>query len=186
MTLASWVLIALFILFVVAFAKPAGLAMHRLYDTPLLPGEATWRRWIGSGATQEQSWLGYAAALMVFNVLGIAMLFAVLKLQGMLPFNPRHFGGGGNGVGAEHCGQLRHQHQESIPPLASDPSGDSNCKPTPWSAVPAGTCSFHAAGAPSCRHALACFGNCFDWPPQFREQQSGSTNLFALWWRPPH
>jgi len=93
MTLAGWTLIALFIILIIALARPAGLTMHRLYDTPLLPGEAAWRRWIGIGATQEQSWIGYAVALMVFNILGIASLFAILKLQGVLPFNPQHFGG---------------------------------------------------------------------------------------------
>lgn len=92
MTLAGWTLIALFIALIVALAKPAGLAMHRLYDAPLLPGEAAWRRWIGIVATQEQSWIGYAVALMVFNILGIVSLFAILKLQGVLPFNPQHFG----------------------------------------------------------------------------------------------
>jgi len=93
MTVAGWTLIAFFTLLIVALARPAGFAMHRLYDTPLLPGEATWRRWIGAGATQEQGWVAYAVALMVFNLLGIASLFAILKLQGVLPLNPQHFGG---------------------------------------------------------------------------------------------
>ena len=93
MTLAGWTLIATFTLLVTALARPAGLTMHRLYDTPQLPGEAAWRRWIGIGATQEQSWIGYAVALMLFNILGIASLFTILKLQGVLPFNPQHFGG---------------------------------------------------------------------------------------------
>ncbi|MDZ7893792.1 MAG: potassium-transporting ATPase subunit KdpA [Sphingobium sp.] len=93
MTLAGWTLIALFTVLIIALARPAGLTMHRLYDTPLLPGEAVWRRWIGIGATQEQSWIGYAVALMLFNILGVASLFAILKLQGVLPFNPQHFGG---------------------------------------------------------------------------------------------
>lgn len=92
MTFAGWTLIALFTLLVIALARPAGLAMYRLYDTPLLPGEAVWRRWIGTGATQEQGWIGYAAALMVFNLLGIAVLFAILKMQGVLPLNPQGYG----------------------------------------------------------------------------------------------
>lgn len=93
MTYAGWTLIALFTALIIALAKPAGLAMYRLYDTPLLPGEAAWRRWAGIGAMQEQSWIGYAVALMLFNILGIASLFAILKLQGVLPLNPQHFGG---------------------------------------------------------------------------------------------
>ena len=93
MTYAGWTLIVLFAGLIVALARPAGLVMHRLYDAPLLPGEATWRRWIGTHAAQEQTWLGYAVALMVFNLLGIAALFAILKLQGVLPLNPQHFGG---------------------------------------------------------------------------------------------
>ncbi|MEF2985486.1 potassium-transporting ATPase subunit KdpA, partial [Pseudomonas aeruginosa] len=47
----------------------------------------------GVDPEHEQSWAGYATALMVFNLLGIALLFAVLALQGVLPLNPQHFGG---------------------------------------------------------------------------------------------
>ncbi len=93
MTIAGWTLIALFIALIVSLARPAGMAMYRLYHTPLLPGEAAWRRWIGTTATREQTWLGYAVALMVFNLLGIVILFAILMLLGVLPLNPQHFGG---------------------------------------------------------------------------------------------
>lgn len=37
--------------------------------------------------------MGYAAALLVFNIAGIALLFAILKLQGGLPLNPQGFEG---------------------------------------------------------------------------------------------
>lgn len=95
MTLSGWTMIALFIALVVLLARPLGLWLHALYDRPApsLPGERVLYRLLGVDPAHEQSWAGYAAALMVFNLLGIALLFAVLALQGVLPLNPQHFGG---------------------------------------------------------------------------------------------
>ena len=93
MTTSGWFLIAFFIAAIVALARPAGHALYRLYDEPLLPGEAVWRRWIGAAGCGEQTWFGFAVALLVFNLLGIVTLFVILKLQGVLPLNPEHFGG---------------------------------------------------------------------------------------------
>lgn len=42
---------------------------------------------------QSLSWRGYIVALLAFNAAGFALLFAVLRLQGILPFNPRGFAG---------------------------------------------------------------------------------------------
>ena len=44
---------------------------------------------MGDDRAKEQSWVGFAAALLVVNLGGIVLLFAILKLQGMLPFNPQ-------------------------------------------------------------------------------------------------
>ncbi len=45
-----------------------------------------------AGAYQQMNWLGYALAIMVFNLLGIAAVFAIQMLQGHLPLNPQGFG----------------------------------------------------------------------------------------------
>ncbi|BCA59578.1 ATPase [Sphingomonas sp. HMP6] len=81
----------LFTAIVVALAKPAGNWMHALYARDSLPGERVLFKLIGADPKAEQSWVGYAVSLMTFNLLGIAFLFAVLKLQGVLPLNPQGF-----------------------------------------------------------------------------------------------
>jgi K+-transporting ATPase ATPase A chain len=95
MTLAGWAMIALFTVSFVALAKPAGSWMHALYARETLPVgfiERGCYRLAGIDPRAEQSWVGYAASLLVFNVAGIAFLFAILKLQGVLPLNPQGFG----------------------------------------------------------------------------------------------
>ena len=96
MTFNGWAMIALFTVLFVALAKPMGDWLHALYARERLPFGAIERglyRIAGVDPAAEQSWVGYAWALMVFNLAGIAFLFAVLKLQGLLPLNPQGFGG---------------------------------------------------------------------------------------------
>ena len=92
MTFAGWMLILVFVALIAALAKPSGALLYRLYEDRPLPLEAGLFRLAGTGP-REQSWVGYAAALLAFNIAGIALLFAILKLQGGLPLNPQGFGG---------------------------------------------------------------------------------------------
>jgi potassium-transporting ATPase potassium-binding subunit len=91
MTLIGWSMILLFIALTIALAKPAGDWMFALYGRDALPGERALYRLVGIDPKVEQSWVGYAVSLMLFNLLGIAFLFAILKLQGVLPLNPQGF-----------------------------------------------------------------------------------------------
>lgn len=91
MTFAGWSMILLFTALIVALAKPAGDWMYALYARDSLPGERVIFKLIGIDPKAEQSWVGYAVSLMAFNLFGIAFLFAVLKLQGVLPLNPQGF-----------------------------------------------------------------------------------------------
>jgi K+-transporting ATPase ATPase A chain len=91
MTLIGWSMILLFTALTVALAKPAGDGLYALYGRDALPGERVLYRLIGIEPKTEQSWVGYAVSLMLFNLLGIAFLFAILKLQGVLPLNPQGF-----------------------------------------------------------------------------------------------
>ena len=96
MTLVGWSMILLFLILIVALAKPAGLWMHALYSRETLPlgfVETGFYKLAGIDPKQEQSWVGYAVSLLVFNIGGIALLFAILKLQGVLPMNPQGFAG---------------------------------------------------------------------------------------------
>lgn len=96
MTLTGWSMILLFTVLIIALAKPAGDWMHALYSRKEMPlgfVERGFYKLAGIDPTTEQSWVGYAVSLMVFNLGGIALLFAILKLQGVLPMNPQGFGG---------------------------------------------------------------------------------------------
>src|SRR5476651_2712159 len=40
----------------------------------------------------QMGWLQYALALILFNALGLLFVYALQRLQGLLPFNPQGFG----------------------------------------------------------------------------------------------
>jgi potassium-transporting ATPase potassium-binding subunit len=48
-------------------------------------------RLAGVDPTREQSWAEYAIALLLFHVVGIAALYALQRLQAILPLNPQQF-----------------------------------------------------------------------------------------------
>ena len=62
-------------------------------SVPLQPVEKLCYRFSGIDAQQQQSWQQYALALLVFNLAGFGLLFAMLMLQGYLPLNPQHLPG---------------------------------------------------------------------------------------------
>lgn len=46
----------------------------------------------GIRGREEMSWISYAKALLLFNLLGLVFLFFLQRLQGFLPLNPQGFG----------------------------------------------------------------------------------------------
>ena len=95
MTLNGWIQIALYGAVVLALVRPLGGYMTRVFNgertllSPVLaPVERGLYRVSGIDARQEQTWLGYAGALVVFHVFGFLVLYAVLRLQAVLPLNP--------------------------------------------------------------------------------------------------
>ncbi|MFJ4457623.1 potassium-transporting ATPase subunit KdpA [Pseudomonas sp. NPDC089392] len=67
---------------------------QRTWLSPVLgPVEQACYRLAGVNASQEQNWRQYTLALLAFNFVGFLLLFAVLLLQGYLPFNPQHLPG---------------------------------------------------------------------------------------------
>ncbi len=100
MTIAGWGLILLFIVLLVALARPMGAFLYRLYlgermpmAVAIGPVERGFYRLAGVDPRREQGWVAYAVAVMALNTGGIILLFAILKLQGVLPFNPQGFPG---------------------------------------------------------------------------------------------
>ncbi len=95
MTLNGWMQIALYGAIVLALVRPLGAYMTRVFDggrTPLSPVlgplERGLYRLAGIDARQEQTWLGYAGAMVLFNLAGFVLLYAILRLQAALPLNP--------------------------------------------------------------------------------------------------
>ncbi|MEI7925578.1 MAG: potassium-transporting ATPase subunit KdpA [Chloroflexota bacterium] len=95
MTAQNWGLLALYTVLLVAVAKPLGLYMAAVYEGrrtflhPVLrPVEAGIYRLAGVHEDREQDWRGYLLALLVSNLAGFLVLYALLRAQGMLPMNP--------------------------------------------------------------------------------------------------
>ncbi len=100
MTISGWAEIALTLALVVALAIPLSALIVRLYagqptflSPALAPVEAAFFRLAGVDPRKEQSWLGYTLAMLVFSAAGFASLYALQRLQGYLPLNPRGFDG---------------------------------------------------------------------------------------------
>ncbi|MCJ1888507.1 potassium-transporting ATPase subunit KdpA [Pseudomonas sp. LA21] len=67
---------------------------QRTFLSPVfLPVERAIYRACGIHPEDEQDWKGYTVALLAFNLAGLALLFAILVLQGSLPLNPQHLPG---------------------------------------------------------------------------------------------
>ncbi len=95
----SWVQILVYLLALVLLAWPLGGFMARVYsgDIPLLvrwlaPLERAIYRVCGLRADQEQGWKSYAGAMLAFNLLGLLAVYALQRLQGVLPLNPAGMG----------------------------------------------------------------------------------------------
>jgi len=95
MTFNGWLQIALFCVAVVALVKPLGWYMTRVFNgertlfSPVLrPIEIGLYRAGGVDETREQHWITYTIAMLLFHVGGFLILYALLRLQGGLPYNP--------------------------------------------------------------------------------------------------
>ena len=95
MTVIGWIQILLYCAIVVALVKPLGWYMTRVFNgertflSPVLvPVETVLYRLGGVDAKREQHWLAYTVAMLLFHVGGFLILYALLRLQALLPFNP--------------------------------------------------------------------------------------------------
>ncbi len=99
MTFNGWIQIGLFALVVLAITKPLGLYMHRVFEgerrpLPRLLGplERLLYRLCGVDPRKEQDWKGYAAAMLIFSLLGVLATYGIERLQHVLPLNPQKLG----------------------------------------------------------------------------------------------
>jgi len=99
MTPNTWIQMGLFLLVLMALVKPLGAFMARVYegqpcglDKPLGWLERLTYRLAGIKPDQSMNWKTYAIAVLLFNLLGGLVLYALQRLQGFLPLNPAHLG----------------------------------------------------------------------------------------------
>jgi K+-transporting ATPase ATPase A chain len=100
MNIQGWAEIALTLGLAVMLGWPIGVYMSRVWngertwlDPVLKPVEGLFYRAAGVDPTRSQGWLGYAGALLAFNLAGFLLLYVMLRLQGVLPMNPQGFDG---------------------------------------------------------------------------------------------
>ncbi|MCC6167619.1 MAG: potassium-transporting ATPase subunit KdpA [Caldilineaceae bacterium] len=99
MTVNGWFQIAIYLIALIAPAKPLGWYMARVYeghpiglDRVLGPVERLFYRLSGVRPGDEMSWKVYAVAMLLFNAAGLLVVYLLLRLQGALPLNPQGFG----------------------------------------------------------------------------------------------
>lgn len=95
----TWLQIAVYGAALLLLAKALGEYMARVYEgnstllRPVVqPLERLLYRLAGPRATAEMSWRSYAVAVLLFNLAGLAVVYALQRLQGYLPANPQHLG----------------------------------------------------------------------------------------------
>jgi potassium-transporting ATPase potassium-binding subunit len=95
MTAIGWLQILLFCVVIVALTKPLGGYMTRVFNgertflSPVLRPVEVAIYWIGGvDEKREQHWLTYTVAMLLFHVGGFLIIYALMRLQTGLPFNP--------------------------------------------------------------------------------------------------
>src|SRR5206468_11946534 len=99
MTLNGSIQLGLYLVVLLALAKPLGGFMARVYTgrpsglgRVLGPLERLIYRLCGVRAEEEMGWKTYTIAMLLFNFLGFLAVYLFQRVQGVLPLNPRGLG----------------------------------------------------------------------------------------------
>ena len=99
MTPNGWLQILFFLLAIFAVTPILGGYMAQVFtrrrtwlDPILRPVERLIYRLTGVDEAREMRWTGYAVSLLMFSVVSMLVLYAMQRLQHLLPFNPQGFG----------------------------------------------------------------------------------------------
>ena len=91
--------IAFFMVVLLALAKPLGAFMARVFqrertflDPIFAPLERLIYRLCGINPDEEMDWKANAIAMLLFNVVGLFVVYALQRLQQFLPWNPQSLG----------------------------------------------------------------------------------------------
>jgi len=100
MNIQGWAEIALTLGVACLLGWPLGIYLSRVWngertwlDPILRPVEGVFYRASGVDPAKSQGWLGYAGALLAFNLAGFLLLYGLLRFQDVLPINPQGFAG---------------------------------------------------------------------------------------------
>jgi potassium-transporting ATPase potassium-binding subunit len=100
MTYRGFLRLAVFFAALLAVTKPLGVYMTRLFagertflHPVLRPVERLIYRLCRIDENEEQRWTAYTAAVLLFSLAGMLLLYALERLQGFLPWNPQHLAG---------------------------------------------------------------------------------------------
>ena len=95
MTLNGWLQIAIYCVLIFLFVKPFGAYMANVFDgqrtlfsVVLRPIERGIYAVCGVNEREEQHWTAYAISVLLFSIAGFVVLYALQRLQSVLPFNP--------------------------------------------------------------------------------------------------
>jgi K+-transporting ATPase ATPase A chain len=95
----DWFVLIVFFVILAALIVPVGGFMAKVYSgerTVLSPLIDPVEKWIlsasGVNGTEEMDWKMFAVSMMVFSVIGIAVVFLLQMVQHVLPLNPAHVG----------------------------------------------------------------------------------------------
>jgi len=99
MTVAGVIQLVFFLIVLTALSRPLGAYMARVFrrertflDPILGPVERIMYRLSGVNKDEEMDWKGNAVAMLVFSVAGLLAVYALQRLQHLLPFNPQGLG----------------------------------------------------------------------------------------------
>ena len=94
-TVNDWVFLILLGVILALLLVPMGEFMFRVYtgkqtflSPVIMPVEGWILRTCGAGSEEEMDWKQFAAAMMIFSVIGIAFVFFIQEIQQFLPLNP--------------------------------------------------------------------------------------------------
>ena len=95
MSAVAWLQLTVFLALLLALAWPLALAIDTVMEgrfTAVHRIEAPLWRLAGVQPEQETGWLRYLLGLLAFNALGVITVYALQRLQPLLPLNPQGFG----------------------------------------------------------------------------------------------
>ncbi len=99
MSAAEWLQIATLIVAIVLVTRFLGAYLAKVYGGGTAPGDKVFGpiergiyRVAGVDPRREQRWTVYALSLLAFSAVSVVVLYALLRLQGVLPGNPNGFG----------------------------------------------------------------------------------------------